>query len=71
MPLPDHAPLDEDLLRRLAERAADFEAGMVTTEKDWARLPPAWRERIAAWPVCALFEDGAALDRLLAGVLKR
>ena len=71
VPLPDHAPLDEDLLRRLAERAADFEAGMVTTEKDWARLPPAWRERIAAWPVCALFEDGAALDRLLAGVLKR
>ena len=71
VPLPDHAALDEDLLRRLAERAADFDAGMVTTEKDWARLPPAWRERIAAWPVRALFEDGAALDRLLTGVLKR
>ncbi len=70
-PLADHAPLDEDLLRRLAERAAVFEAGMVTTEKDWARLPPAWRGRIAAWPVCARFEDVEGLDRLLAGALKR
>ncbi|HEY5412214.1 MAG TPA: tetraacyldisaccharide 4'-kinase, partial [Caulobacteraceae bacterium] len=67
--LPDHARLDEDLLRRMAERAADFGAGMVTTEKDWARLPPAWRSRIAAWPVRARFEDWAALDALLAGAI--
>ena len=71
VPLPDHAPLDQDLLRRLADRAADFDAGMITTEKDWARLPPAWRSRIAAWPVRARFEDVAALDEMLAGVAKR
>ena len=65
VPLPDHARLDEDLLRRLADRASDFQAGMVTTEKDWARLPPAWRERIAAWPVRARFQDEASLERLL------
>ena len=70
MPLPDHARLDEDLLRRLADRAADFSAGMVTTEKDWARLPPAWRERIAAWPVRARFEDAKALESLLDQVLE-
>jgi len=63
--LPDHAPLDEDLLRRLADRASDFRAGMITTEKDWVRLPAAWRERVAAWPVRARFEDAPALDRLL------
>ncbi len=70
VPLADHAPLDEDLLRRLAARAADFEAGMITTEKDWARLPPAWRDRIVAWPVRARFEDEAAATRLLDQVLE-
>jgi tetraacyldisaccharide 4'-kinase len=43
-------------------------AGLVTTEKDWARLPPAWRPRVAAWPVRAQFEDEAAVDALLARV---
>ncbi len=68
--LPDHAPLDEDLLARLARRAEDFGAGMVTTEKDWARLPPTWRGRIIPWPVRARFEDPAALERLLSAALK-
>jgi tetraacyldisaccharide 4'-kinase len=63
--LPDHAPLDEDLMRRLARRAEDFAAGMVTTEKDWVRLPPAWRDRVTPWPVRARFEDPAELERLL------
>lgn len=66
VPLPDHAPFTDDLLRSLARRAEDFGAGLVTTEKDWARLPPAWRARVTAWPVRAVFEDKAALDRLLA-----
>jgi len=39
-------------------------AGLVTTEKDWVRLPPEWRTRVTAWPVRARFEDEAALDRL-------
>ena len=68
--LPDHAPLDEDLLGRLARRAEDFGAGMVTTEKDWVRLPPAWRDRVTAWPVRARFDDPAALERLLSAALK-
>jgi tetraacyldisaccharide 4'-kinase len=64
-PFPDHEPYDEATLRRLAARAAQFGAGLVTTEKDWARLPVAWRERAAAWPVRAVFEDEAALDAVL------
>lgn len=66
-PFPDHFAYDEAVLERLAQRAAQFSAGLVTTEKDWVRLPPAWRERVVAWPVRALFDDPAALDRLLAG----
>jgi tetraacyldisaccharide 4'-kinase len=65
-PFPDHAPYDEATLQRLARRAEDFSAGLVTTEKDWVRLPPAWRTRVAAWPVRAEFDDPAALDALLA-----
>lgn len=62
---PDHHAYDEATLARLSERAAQFGAGLVTTEKDWARLPAAWRERIAPWPVRAVFEDEAALEALL------
>jgi tetraacyldisaccharide 4'-kinase len=65
-PFPDHYAFDEGTLRRLADRATQFGAGLVTTEKDWVRLPPEWRARVAAWPVRAVFEDEAALDALLA-----
>ena len=67
--LPDHAPLDEALLKFLARRAKSLGAGLVTTEKDWARLPPAWRPKVTAWPVRARFEDEAALDRLLTALI--
>jgi tetraacyldisaccharide 4'-kinase len=68
-PFPDHFAYDEATLTRLAERAAQFEAGLVTTEKDWVRLPPAWRDRVTPWPVRASFDDEDALDVLLASVL--
>jgi tetraacyldisaccharide 4'-kinase len=65
-PFPDHFAYDPATLRRLAERADQFGAGLITTEKDWVRLPPDWRARITAWPVRARFDDPAALDQLLA-----
>lgn len=58
--LPDHAAFDARTLEALADAAAAHDAGLVTTEKDWVRLPPAWRARVAAWPVRAAFEDEAA-----------
>ncbi|MFC3068743.1 tetraacyldisaccharide 4'-kinase [Phenylobacterium soli] len=65
-PFPDHFAYDEATLQRLADRAAQFGAGLVTTEKDWVRLPPAWRSRVTAWPVRARFADEAAVDAVLA-----
>ncbi|WP_375267818.1 tetraacyldisaccharide 4'-kinase [Phenylobacterium sp.] len=70
-PFPDHFAYDEATLGRLEARARDFNAGLVTTEKDWVRLPPAWRDRIAAWPVRAAFENEKALDDLLARALPK
>ncbi len=65
-PFPDHAAYDEATLKALADRASLFNAGLVTTEKDWVRLPPAWQARVTPWPVAAVFDDQAALDDLLA-----
>ncbi|MFZ4166552.1 tetraacyldisaccharide 4'-kinase [Brevundimonas sp. NPDC058933] len=69
VPFPDHAALSERDFALLSDRAALFEAGLVTTEKDWVRLPPEWRDRIVSWPVVARLEQEAAfagflLDRL-------
>ena len=64
-PFPDHAPFSEAALRILRQRANALGARLITTEKDWVRLPAAWRERVICWPVIARFEDDAAVDRLL------
>jgi tetraacyldisaccharide 4'-kinase len=58
-PFPDHAAYREQDLRFLSDRAGMLGAGLVTTEKDWVRLPPEWRARVISWPVVARFEDEA------------
>jgi tetraacyldisaccharide 4'-kinase len=68
-PLPDHKRLDRRLMEFLVERARTFGAGIVTSEKDWARLQPEWRARVTPWPVRARFDHGEALARLLRPVL--
>jgi tetraacyldisaccharide 4'-kinase len=65
----DHQAYDEGTLKALERRAADDHAGLLTTEKDWARLSPAWRAKITAWPVAAVFEDEAGLDAVLAAAI--
>ena len=62
---PDHAAFRRRDLAFLRERAALYDAGLVTTEKDWARLPPEVRAEVRVWPVQAVFEDGEAVGRLL------
>jgi tetraacyldisaccharide 4'-kinase len=67
VPLADHQPLTEPLLAGLARRAGG--AGLITTEKDAARLPPAWRAKVSVWPVRAVFDDQSALAAVLAPAL--
>jgi tetraacyldisaccharide 4'-kinase len=62
---PDHAPIGEAALRRLARRAERAGAALVTTEKDWVRLSPDWRARIAPWPVRIVFDDEARVSAAL------
>jgi tetraacyldisaccharide 4'-kinase len=65
---PDHAPISDMALRRLEAKADAAGASLVTTEKDWVRLSPEWRTRVAAWPVRIAFDDEANVSAALAGV---
>jgi tetraacyldisaccharide 4'-kinase len=63
---PDHHPYRESELRHLAEKARAAGAILVTTEKDWVRLSPAWQTRVQTLRVEITWRDRDALDRLLA-----
>lgn len=65
VPFPDHAAYSAADLKFLTDRAAVFDAGLVTTEKDWVRLTPDQRAHVTAWPVVARFEDEAAFAAFL------
>jgi tetraacyldisaccharide 4'-kinase len=67
-PYPDHHAYSESDLGFLQNMAQDAGARLITTEKDAARLPPEWRSQVAVLPVQAIFEDEAALSRLLAPI---
>ena len=71
VPYADHHPYSADDLSFLAELADDHRAQLITTEKDAARLSPAWREKVAVLKVGARFHDEAALDALLAPIRSR
>jgi len=47
----DHHPYTETDLVRLQEDANRFGATLITTKKDWVRLPAEWRERVGFLPV--------------------
>jgi tetraacyldisaccharide 4'-kinase len=68
---PDHRPYSERDLKWLETLAKERDARLVTTEKDWVRLPPAWRDRVTAWPVRARFLAEAGARALLLSAVGR
>ena len=66
IPLADHAKLTPAQYDFIRSRAAVFDAGLVTTEKDWVRLSPEQRASIQAWPVNARFDNPRAFTDWLA-----
>lgn len=66
----DHHPYRDTELQALAAEAARLDAALVTTEKDWVRLPPGWQPRIQPAAVTLRWDDEAAIEALLAPVLR-
>jgi len=63
--LSDHQPLTDALMTRLATEARTSVAQLVTTEKDFVRLPAVFRSQVLSVPVRLEFDDIPALDALL------
>ena len=68
IPLGDHQPLTRPLMHRIEQEAQSTGALIVTTEKDAARLPADFRQKVLTLPVRLTFEDTAALDAALAPI---
>ena len=69
-PFPDHHRYAEGELFRLRREAEAGGARLVTTAKDWARLPPFWRRGIEVLAVDIRWQDPAAVANLLFGALR-
>jgi tetraacyldisaccharide 4'-kinase len=68
---PDHHRYQPQELAALRGEAAATGAHLVTTRKDWLRLPPAERSEIAVLDVELRWHDDAAIDALLAPLIAR
>jgi tetraacyldisaccharide 4'-kinase len=68
---PDHHRYSEKELDRLRAEANGLKAGLLTTRKDWVRIPQEIRQGITPLDIAMRFEDEAALDALLTGLPSR
>ena len=68
---PDHHPYRADEIIRLREAAARANAQLVTTTKDWVRIPADLRDGIEVLEVEIVWHDPMMLDRILGTFLPR
>lgn len=69
IPMPDHAELSTQTFEFIKDRAAVFDAELVTTEKDWVRLPQKWRQSVNFWPLRVKFDNLRDFKGLIAQLL--
>lgn len=62
---PDHHPYTNADIEALIARAKEQQAMLVTTAKDWVRLPKALRDTVAVAHMKLAFDDEASLGRLI------
>lgn len=61
----DHYPYDEGDLKELVAEAESLRAVLVTTRKDFVRIPPAFRTRVTVVTVTLGWEEPARIEALL------
>ncbi len=66
---PDHHSYDHDDLDRLRTRAAQNNATLITTEKDYVRVPDAFRKEVTTLPVHLALHDESEMLTFLTGKL--
>lgn len=71
VPFDDHHPYRADDLAYLRRLADDHGAKLITTEKDYARLPLAQRGGVMTLPVTVEFDDASGLMQFLLTALER
>lgn len=64
-PYPNHYAYKDTDLKNLIDLAREDEATLITTEKDYVRIPKGFRKHVAVWPVTLQFEDELTLRRIL------
>lgn len=71
MAFDDHYAYKTSDIESLFELASEYEAKLITTEKDHVRVPSGYRKGVTAWPVTVHFEDELTLRRLLHPIIER
>lgn len=65
LPYSNHYKYKEADIKSLMELSGEYKAKLITTEKDFVRVPPPYKKFINVWPVSVQFEDELTLRRLL------
>ncbi len=71
MTFPDHHPFTEAELKDVRENARRHNALMITTEKDYVRLPRDLRRLVHSWPVGVEFEEPEKVDAVIERAMDR
>ena len=64
----DHHSFSLKELEALDQKARSLGARLLTTEKDFVRLPPHFRKRVTTFPIQLEFADAEAVTKLLAAI---
>jgi tetraacyldisaccharide 4'-kinase len=70
VPFADHHAYDDAEIESLFLLASEYDASLITTEKDHVRLPKGYRKGVHAWPVKVVFEDELMMRRLLHPIIR-
>ncbi len=71
IPYADHYKYKDGDIEQLFLLASELGAGLITTEKDYVRLPKGYRKGVAVWPIKVVFEDELTLRRLLHPIIEQ